>query len=276
MQNLIKTLFFIFILSCQSLTPKNNFVKTYEGTIGTSPVIVKLKCDNNAISGAYYYANVGTEIPLSGAIDSKSITLNELDNKGNIQAVFNADFTNSQNIKGTWKRSNAKKNVSFSLIETSFIYSPIEVKKEKDTDPVERVNPEGISIPIGENAGIGNLFRKDKIRETNAPKKSNIEGSYYLYKYINNEKVRLNITLTISQCNGDIFNFNFLYATQSKVDEAEGTAVLENNSYASYSGRGCKQLQFYFLGDGVKVVEVGCNLEHIGMRQRVNGTYQKE
>ncbi|MHB8402550.1 MAG: RsiV family protein [Bacteroidia bacterium] len=116
------------------LTPNNttlklpdNFYMKLKGNIGdklsiTMDIIKRRDTTDKtqSIIGSYYYDNIGMPLEIAGKInDAGKFELTEKDNKGDITGTFKGEFTSQSEIKGVWIHPKTKREIPFSLIETT-------------------------------------------------------------------------------------------------------------------------------------------------------------
>lgn len=111
----------IATFNCKN-TP-TSFIKTFEGTVGNSPVSMELQSNNKNISGSYYYKNKGIPITLNGETNvlGKS-TINEFYNNA-LTGTFSGNIEDGA-FSGTWSNAEKTKTLKFLLIESSRQYMP--------------------------------------------------------------------------------------------------------------------------------------------------------
>lgn len=242
---MIKSIFTLLIvtiitfISCKNETtrqkPNLDFIQTYEGTIaGKYPVHLKLISDNGNLSGNYFYDKVGTSIEVKGTLTTDSIfNLNEFDEKGNQTGLWKGRLINQNKINGTWSKPNGTSPFDFNLIVTSENY--------------ESSKNEIFDLKYSKYTGTYNSdFKKD-----------GISVGELKINYIGNQKI----------------DFSLIVATQDCIGDITGTAKIDLNGNAKYSGDGCESLTFNFKKGEVEIEENDCN--HHGAYCVFNGTYKK-
>jgi hypothetical protein len=96
--------------------------QVFEGTVGSSEVVMIIEAPNMDKGGVYFYRSSGRDIPIQGkAHHLEERDPNPLTNPdNNVTAVFNGvvDF-NRETYDGTWSKVGAAKKVPFHLVRTS-------------------------------------------------------------------------------------------------------------------------------------------------------------
>ena len=144
-----------------------NFSNKYlKGTINNIPVRMHLTNSEsggkNILGGSYYYTKKGTPIKLSGELSNDgSFTLSEIVDKKNT-GTFTGQFSQSNEISGTWSNPNGDKIFPFRLIDG---YEPLEIRwiEEKKTKNDATVD---LKIPQIKNADYITQEINNKISAT--------------------------------------------------------------------------------------------------------------
>lgn len=105
-----------FVWSTELPVVETVFSRLFFGTIGRLEIQMKLERNGEDLFGSYFYKNIGTDIRLRGKIDKENnITLDELDEQGNVSATFKGSFTAPNLIQGKWTKDG--KTLTFELRE---------------------------------------------------------------------------------------------------------------------------------------------------------------
>ncbi len=104
---------------------------SFTGTIGSDLKIqMKLKFEENQVSGTYSYDEFRSDIPLKGSIENgEDLTLNEFDTSGNTIGIFKGTLVSSTSIEGIWSEPDSSNKLPF-VIEVKenlkFINNPVD------------------------------------------------------------------------------------------------------------------------------------------------------
>lgn len=116
-----KQYFLILLLFAFGCKTKQNldFIKTYEGQLNNSPILMKITSNAGSITGDCTYKSLNLKTTVKGNTNSVELTLNEFDENGNQTGIFRGEFDNPSKITGNWSKPNGDKNQSFTLIEST-------------------------------------------------------------------------------------------------------------------------------------------------------------
>ncbi|HYL97701.1 MAG TPA: DUF4163 domain-containing protein, partial [Blastocatellia bacterium] len=116
--------------AAQAATKQNgpDFSVVFEGTIGGHAIQMALMRHGDDVSGSYFYESVGTDIDLSGKIDSKNnVNIQETDPDGKATGVFKGKLESRPSggetlfrLSGTWSKPDGSGELPLSLDQQHF------------------------------------------------------------------------------------------------------------------------------------------------------------
>jgi hypothetical protein len=134
-------------------TLQREFCKKFTGNIGDLPVVFDLVCNEQKLSGSYYYKTIGIPIPISGTIaDNGGFEIEEYGNgslTGKMSGLITADGT----LKGTWTNSQKTKQLPISLIEITNGFAQITFKERN----AKNCKFEKTNMDFGDEVGCTSL-----------------------------------------------------------------------------------------------------------------------
>jgi serine/threonine protein kinase len=94
------------------------FSKTFNGEIGKYGIQMSLRRNGDSLSGTYVYTRHGTNISLTGSIDSyQNVEMYGYDDNGIQIDVFKGRFVSSSRVEGQWSKPNGSRSLPFTLIQ---------------------------------------------------------------------------------------------------------------------------------------------------------------
>jgi hypothetical protein len=142
---------------------KNASGKKFRGSVGDKKVEMTLRRDGDKLEGTYFYRKVGSELSLSGTIDSKGkFTLKEFDNSGKQTGSFKGDWDDSPNMPtvmlgGSWSKPGSTDELSFYAIEQAIEFTNGLRVVEKEIREDEKKKPYWLAADYPELTGLANL-----------------------------------------------------------------------------------------------------------------------
>lgn len=90
---------------------------TYVGVIGKDLLVhVRLKREENNLSGVYYYEKYKTDIPLRGSVDAQgNVSMTEYDERENALGHFKGRLTQDNGMEGTWAKADGSRSLPFAF-----------------------------------------------------------------------------------------------------------------------------------------------------------------
>jgi hypothetical protein len=95
----------------------------FRGSIGKSPIVVRLRNDGAKLHGKYFYENVGVDIALEGAIDGTHLVLDET-SRGKRTGAFEGELASDGSLGGTWRGAATNHALAFQLASIPIAEDP--------------------------------------------------------------------------------------------------------------------------------------------------------
>ncbi len=176
---------------------KNASGRRFRGSVGDKKIEMTLRRDGDKLAGTYFYRKVGSELSLSGTIDSKGkFALKEFDNSGKQTGSFKGDWDESSNLStamlgGSWSKPGSDQELSFYAIEQviEFTNGLRVVTKEIAED--EKKKPFWLAADYPELAGVAN----PNVDKFNAEVRSIVTKQTREFKQIESESTESDSTM---------------------------------------------------------------------------------